>query len=434
MTHLASPAPPLPEPVEQTMAPIGVFDWELSDPMAPVESCERFVAVRFLVRLYGRPIAWLYLDRPGSRIPVERLRRELDAQLGVAVQRSILRAHLDRSAPPAPAAVATPGISVVVCTRDRTESLGRCLESLLAIRYPSFEVVVVDNTPSTDQTGALVAALRDASHRAHDLLRYVVEPRPGLDWARNRGVAESRHDIVAYTDDDVRVDAGWLDAMGRAFADEEVQLVTGLVVPAELESDAQVIFEDWYGGMGKGMRPRVFRPEWSDVRARLGAHHVGVGANMALRREWLQRLGGFDTALDVGTPSHGGGDLDIIHRTLAANGVARYEPTAMVRHYHRRQMQGLRRQLRDNGRAFGVFLLTRWRRHERPRSPVWRYAVGTWLAWMIGRIPARLRKREKLPIPLQVEEMIGLVQSPWAWRTTYRHDRSEERRVGKECA
>ena len=417
--HIVRP-PSLPVPEEHTLSPIGVFDWELSEPIVPIESCGRFLAVRLLVRLNGRPIAWLYLDRPGERIPVERLRRELEAQLGVAVQRSVLRRRLDASGQ---SVAGTAAISVVVCTRNRTDSLAHCLDSLLSMRYSSFEIIVVDNAPSTDDTAALVAALGETDARAHGVLRYVREQRPGLDWARNRGLTEAAHDIVAYTDDDVRVDPGWLGAIGRAFADEEVQLVTGLVVPAELESDAQVIFEDWYGGMGKGMRPRVFRPEWLDERARLGAHHLGVGANMALRRSWLHRLGGFDTALDVGTPSRGGGDLDIMHRTLAAGGVARYEPMAIVRHYHRRQMQALRRQLRDNGRAFGVFLLSRWRRHERPRAPVIRYAVGTWLAWLIRRVPARLRKRERLPIPLQMEELIGLVQSPWAWRWTYAHDR-----------
>jgi len=330
-----------------------------------------------------------------------------------------------------PAAAPAPGISVVVCTRDRTHNLARCLESLLALRYPSFEVIVVDNAPATDATMALVAALHSERPRAEAVLRYVREPAPGLDWARNRGVQESRHGIVAFTDDDVRADEGWLAALAHAFGSEETQLVTGLVVPAELETDAQVAFEDWYGGMGKGMHSRVVRPEGLDVRARLGSHHLGVGANMAFRRQWLLDLGGFDTALDVGTPAHGAGDLDMFHRTLLAGGTARYEPRAIIRHYHRREMQGLRRQLRDNGRAFGVFLLTRWSRHERPRLPVVRYAVGTWLAWMIGRMPRRFRRREKLPIPLQAEEWFGALQAPWAWGATYAGDRRVRTRSGE---
>jgi len=413
------------------LAPIGVLDWELSDRTAAFDACERFAEVRLLVRMKGRPIGWLTVREPGPGISAERLHAELKAQLGVAVQRCALRRRLEggllRSE-------ATPPVSVVVCTRDRTDSLARCLESLLAVRYPSYEIIVVDNASTTDATARLVTAVRESDSRANDLLRLVREDRPGLDWARNRGLAEARHEIVAYTDDDVRVDPGWLGAIANAFAHDDVQLVTGLVVPAELATDAQVIFEDWYGGMGKGMRAKVFRPEWLDARTRLGAHHLGVGANMALRRAWLVRLGGFDTALDVGTPSRGGGDLDIMHRTLAAGGVARYEPTAIVWHYHRREMQALRRQLRDNGRAFGVYLLSRWSRHERPRSAVARYAAGTWLAWMIGRIPRRLLKRERLPLPLQAEEWLGAVQAPWAWRATLANDRRLRARAGGDGA
>lgn len=72
-------------------------------------------------------------------------------------------------------------------------------------------------------------------------------------------------------------------------------------------------------------------------------HHMGVGANMAFRRRVLEQLGGFDTALDVGTPSHGAGDLDMFHRALLSGATVRYEPVALVWHQHRRDMAALRR-------------------------------------------------------------------------------------------
>ncbi len=403
-----------------TVAPIGVFDWELSASIPAVGDVGRYLALRFLVRLRGRPVGWLYLGQGDGSDWESRLHYALQDQLGVALQRAVLREQLDASAS---RQLHAPPISVVVCTRDRTESLAHCLTSLLALDYDDFEVVVVDNAPTSDATAEMVARLRDEDPRAHERVRHVAEPTPGLDWGRNRGAAEARHAIVAYTDDDVRVDRGWLQGIGDAFASDAVQCVTGLVIPGELESDAQVVFEDFYGGMGKGLRSREFKHGWMSEGERIGAHHLGVGANLALRRDWWKRLGGFDTALDVGTPSHGGGDLDILHRTIAAGGVVRYEARAIVRHYHRRSMRALRRQLRDNGRAFGVFLLSRTQRGAHTRGAVARYAVGTWLRWMLGRIPRRLQRRERLPIPLQLEELLGVTEAPAAWRATYAHDR-----------
>ena len=90
------------------------------------------------------------------------------------------------------------------------------------------------------------AATGDATEsvvRAFPRWRYVCEPQPGLDRARNRAIAESRGEIVAFTDDDVEVDPGWVRAAAIHFANPEVMAVTGLVEPAELETRAQERFE-----------------------------------------------------------------------------------------------------------------------------------------------------------------------------------------------
>jgi hypothetical protein len=82
--------------------------------------------------------------------------------------------------------------------------------------------------------------------------------------------------------------------------------VTGLVLPAELESPAQVAFER-YGGMGKGFVPKTTRRAALADRSLLWASQWGVGTNMAFRRALFAEIGGFDPALDVGTPAGGGG-------------------------------------------------------------------------------------------------------------------------------
>ena len=164
------------------------------------------------------------------------------------------------------------------------------------------------------------------------------------------------HEIIAYVDDGAVVDPKWLAAIAAAFEDPAVSVVTGLVLAAELVFPAQHVFEQ-YGGMGKGMDRRDFVGSQMTAYDKIATHCAGVGANMAFRRQTFERVGLFDTALDAGTPSNGGGDLDIFHRVLVSGLTIRYEPAAVVWHYHRRDLEQLRKQLYTNGRAFGVYLL-----------------------------------------------------------------------------
>lgn len=305
-------------------------------------------------------------------------------------------------------------ISVVVCTRDRPESLRRCLVALCGQDYPSYEVIVVDSASQDGATAQVVAATP---------FRYLRVELPGLDRARNDGAAAASHDIIAYTDDDVVAGPGWLRHITAAFADPDVMAVTGLVLPAALETEAERLFEQ-YSGMGKGAAPRAFRRSSLAPRELLAAHHVGVGANMAFRRSTLAAVGGFDTALDVGTPAGGAGDLDMFHRVLAAGLTIRYEPAAAVRHYHRRDRAGLRRQIYNNGRSFGVYLIKRWREQQIARPDVALFAARWVGGWLIARLCARLAGRLRFPLDLVLAEIWGALSAPWAYRATYRHDRA----------
>jgi len=116
--------------------------------------------------------------------------------------------------------------SVVICTRDRPEFLKRCLRSLSSLTRKPMEILVVDNTPTSDETHCIVRSMTG--------VRYILEPRPGLDIARNTGVLYSSGNIVAFIDDDVTVHSHWLEALHRAFQTPKVMAVTGLVLPAQL--------------------------------------------------------------------------------------------------------------------------------------------------------------------------------------------------------
>ncbi len=390
-----------------------IFDVEIGSGIGDVAGCSGYGDARALVRRRGVPLGWIDLACAGDVIDgreiLAAVRNTIGAQARRAAANDALDSQRESSSHP------LPPISVVVCTRDRSELLARCLRSFAQLDYPTYEVVVVDNAPTSD-------AARQVADAAG--VQYVREDLPGLDRARNRGLASARFDIVAYTDDDVEVDRLWLRGIASGFADPSVQLVTGLVAPGRMDTEAELLFEMCYGGMGKGTRPGRWDPARLSHRAVIGTHHLGVGANMAFRRSLLVALGGFDPALDVGTEAHGGGDLDIFHRALMHGAVAQYEPRALVRHYHRRDMAALRRQHYDNGRAFGVYLLTLFRRGAIPRRLTAWYALRIWLAWLVGRLFKRLAGRDTLPGGLIVAELWGACHAPWAFHARYRQARS----------
>lgn len=408
-------------PLANLSAPVGVGEWDVADSSAPIAGCGGCSAARVLVRRDGHPMAWVTVESPDDPLSFSILSAALLDQLGWPLELAAVTQSFAEAETPEP--IAMPPISVIVCTRDRAESLRRCLESLARLDFPEYEVIVVDNASISGETAAVAAGLP---------VRYVREERPGLDWARNRGIAEARHSIVAFTDDDVLVDRLWLRGLARGFVQPDVMLVTGLVVPGELATEAQIIFEYRYGGMSKGFRPARWDPADLAPNDIIATHHLGLGANMAYRREVFDRVGTFDTALDVGTPSHGAGDLDMFHRVLVEGLVACYQPDAMVWHFHRRELAALHRQLRDNGRSFGVYLLSQFfpvapRRRRFGRGRVLGYAT-VWVRWMLGRMVRRFLRKETMSLPLQVSELFGVLEAPWAFLATRRSDRRIRRR------
>lgn len=386
-----------------------VVDLELLEPSG---ASRPGTQVRAIVRLAGRPIGLLReASRGGVRDLRERALMELSAELAIALTaRRLVGAEQ----------IGNVAATVVVCTRDRPELLEGCLSALARQDHPSYEVLVVDNASQGSETRRLAETWKT---------RYAREDRPGLDWARNRGLAESLSPFVAFTDDDARPEPGWLSALMRGFGSPDVQAVTGLVLPAELETPAQVLFEDVYGGMGKGFRVRVhaqphdrpvYRPEW-----------VGVGCNMAFRREAALAAGGFDPALDVGTPTGGGGDLDVFQRLLESRAVIVYRPDAVVRHLHRRDLPRLERQLFDNGRAYGAMLMAaHMRASHRNRRRV-RMQYARWLArWHALRFARRAVGRERLPARLIAAETLGASIGP----VLYLRSRQKTRRLARRTS
>ena len=247
------------------------------------------------------------------------------------------------------------GSSVIVCTRDRPEALDACLATLMPLLGPADEAIVVDNAPAT-------ARSRDVVTR-HPRARYVLEPRPGLDVARNSGIRSSCAELIVFCDDDVELHPDWLTRIKAPFFHSAIAAVTGLVLPASLATEAAYVFET-YWGFNRGCRTRVFGPGYFAGRRAAGvpAWDVGAGASMAFRRSVLSQLGGFDERLDVGAAGCSG-DSEMWYRIMAAGYTCRYEPSAVSFHHHRRQMDELRRQMFGYMRGHAAALLVQFERH-----------------------------------------------------------------------
>jgi GT2 family glycosyltransferase len=262
----------------------------------------------------------------------------------------------------------TPGasVSVVVCTRDRPTDLARCLDALAATSRAPDETVVIDNSPRTGAARDVVGARPG--------VRYVLAPEPGLSRARNAGVANSTGELIVFTDDDAIVAPTWLERIVAPFADDGVEAVTGLVLPAELETPAQVVFER-LGALGRGFHHCDYGYDWYTSHRRRGVPvwTIGAGASMGLRRSALARLGGFDERLGAGAAGCSE-DSEMWYRILASGRRCVYEPSAVVRHHHRREMAELQAQLYAYMRGHVTGLLVQ---HEETgdKGNLWRLAV-----------------------------------------------------------
>jgi cellulose synthase/poly-beta-1,6-N-acetylglucosamine synthase-like glycosyltransferase len=384
-----------------------------------------------MVRLHEQPLAIVHLAEPLDATGSEALAASIWRQVGEEA-----RAHCARFACVAPptasrdlvaglgdraggchgaqAANAGASVTVVIPTGGRPHALERCLRSLCGLRFGSFEVVVVDNQPHVPGTRAVVAAFADALRA-----RYVAEPRPGSSVARNRGLAEAATEFVAFADDDVVVDAGWLRWMMHPFAEPEVGAVTGMILPLALDSEAQKRLEQ-YAGFSKGVvgrrydlganraDDRVLYPYWGGM--------FGSGASMAFRTADLAAAGGLDPALGAGSPARSGADIEVLTAAILRGGQVAYEPRAVCWHEHTRDPAALRRQLFNYGAGFAAIMT--------------KYLTGDprFLGACARSVPLALDRRRTrdaaprtlLPRELARAEHRGMLCGPWLYARSRR--------------
>jgi glycosyltransferase involved in cell wall biosynthesis len=194
-----------------------------------------------------------------------------------------------------------PGLKLSVClpTRNRHAHALACSQSILA-NQGFLELIVVDQSDGTETKDALSAI-------ADPRLRYVATSTRGVTAARNLGIDMAGGDLVAFTDDDCRVELNWVETMKAVFEqDPEVAVVCGRVhVPEELRA----------AGFAESFEPEV--REWQHRFPPFG-RDWGITANLALRRDIVARVGKFDPMLGAGAPLRSGGEPDLLFRVLAA--------------------------------------------------------------------------------------------------------------------
>ena len=220
--------------------------------------------------------------------------------------------------------------SVIVCTYNRARNLPACVGALAAqedVHGLNWEVVLVDNN-STDETR------RTASELGNTLpapLQYIFEREQGLNFARNRGIAESHGKYFAFVDDDILVSRRWLSSLYRTLKDNDADAAGSCIHLAENIRLPTWIKPEMYGFLGyQDYGPAPFRMD--------GVKQYPFGGNMSFNRRVVNKIGLFDTKL--GRKGAGrkrselfkGAETDYFHRLAHAGGQIFYTPDAVVYH------------------------------------------------------------------------------------------------------
>jgi GT2 family glycosyltransferase len=377
-----------------------ILDLEISQLPPEITVDERYSKALVLIRLHGNPIGQAVLPTVGGRIGGSKLRETLMNAVGENLWKNWLFDALewDERGAVQPVQIAT----VAVCTRDRPEDLQRCLEAFMRLPDDGQEYLVIDNCPASDATEELV--------KNYPKVRYVREDVPGSSAARNRALREAKHEFVAFTDDDAAPDPNWLRSLLQNFSDPRVMCVTGLVMPLELETEAQEWFER-YSPHGRGFGRVVFDGAKSNP---LIVATVGVSASMALRSSAIDFIGLFDEDLGAGTPTVGGEDCELFARILRSGYRIVYEPRALSWHRHRRTWEELRKTLRGYGIGVYAFWTRMFVVNREFSVPL--LAWG-WLRYkQIPELIASVRKQpDSIPSDLLLAQLRGCISGPMAY-------------------
>jgi GT2 family glycosyltransferase len=233
-------------------------------------------------------------------------------------------------------------------------------------------------------------------------------------------MAAAREKIVAMTDDDMVVSPQWLEHLVAPLVRNDVAVVTGNTLPASLDSEAEIRFEE-YGGFSRGTSQREFDECWFHRwrRRATPTWQLGGTGNLAFRRSLFEdpRVGHFDERLGAGVPAGVGEDTLWFYQVLRSGHVIVYEPSAVAWHHHRVTMKELRKQLMAYSKGHVAYHMLTFIRFRDNRALV---RLGYELPRSVAsRLWSKLRGRNRYPLRLLAVEIVGMLLGPFSlWQST----------------
>jgi GT2 family glycosyltransferase len=215
--------------------------------------------------------------------------------------------------------------SIIIATYDRVGSLRRLLTGIrehFGSSNIAHEVIVANNARDDDVSRKIEELVDEFRSGDGAEFRLVREPEAGKCRAQNAAIREARGEILAFFDDDVEVTSQWLSIAAEFFRRESFPVMQGpILVPPELQHDKKLL-----------RAQRRFRTiNFVQYSPQLREIKTLTGANMAVRRELLAKLGGFNEELGPGR-SGISEDVEFAQRVIRSGGHIGYEHRAAVYH------------------------------------------------------------------------------------------------------
>lgn len=240
----------------------------------------------------------------------------------------------------------TPRVSVIVCTYRGSATLVTCLDSLVVLDYPDYEVILVND--GGDGRVAELAA-------TYESVRYIEVEHDGLSAARNTGAAAATGEIFVYTDDDCIAESDWLSWIVKRFeSGPQIGCVGGPNIPPPAETATQALIAAAPGGPAHVLI--------DDTRA----EHL-PGCNLAVRLSVFEEVGGFNPIFRTA-----GDDVDFCWRVAAAGYDLGFHPAAFVWHLRRFSYRAYRRQQIGYGKAEAMLMPIHRDRFRGAGGAIWK--------------------------------------------------------------